>query len=395
MGSEHLYLRGRGSHTRVTSLLEDLTGHQLPVAGDVVHWSTVAPALTRRLSPTARGYCSLVDHYTSPDTPPVASSQGVLFVGRPLRLPWHIACCLRPGLRTAKGRASGAIGLTMAKRHVSGAIGLTMAERHVSGAIGLMMAERHISGTIGLMMAKRHVSGAIGLMMAERHVSSMIGCDWTDDGREAHLGRDWTDDDREARLGHDWTNNGREARRMSSSGSSSVRVIPSTSSEGTRSEGRATSFSGSPHSGIPSPEDSQSRRDLEAMKSCRDIASAINEEALESIWECYSIPEGYIREDDEGYYVLQMVDWAPKNSSGPMRARWLNLSYQSRMALLDRVHDSGLLVTYMGNRASLLKVELEKLRSERDPKQLALARQENKSLKAELQGKSISDYKQS
>ncbi|RWW41509.1 hypothetical protein BHE74_00053012 [Ensete ventricosum] len=65
------------------------------------------------------------------------------------------------------------------------------------------------------------------------------------------------------------------------------------------------------------------------------------------------------------------------------------------MALLDRVHDSGLLVTHMGNRASLLKVELEKLRSERDPKQLALARQENKSLKAELQGKSISDYKQS
>ncbi|RZS21439.1 hypothetical protein BHM03_00054080 [Ensete ventricosum] len=30
------------------------------------------------------------------------------------------------------------------------------------------------------------------------------------------------------------------------------------------------------------------------MKPCHDIASVISEEALESIWECYSIPEGYV-----------------------------------------------------------------------------------------------------
>ncbi|RRT76131.1 hypothetical protein B296_00030484 [Ensete ventricosum] len=30
------------------------------------------------------------------------------------------------------------------------------------------------------------------------------------------------------------------------------------------------------------------------MKSCHDIASVISEEALESIQECYSIPEGYV-----------------------------------------------------------------------------------------------------
>ncbi|RZS29323.1 hypothetical protein BHM03_00063035 [Ensete ventricosum] len=81
---------------------------------------------------------------------------------------------------------------------------------------------------------------------------------------------------------------------MSSSGSSSVRVVPSASLEGTQSEGWATSVSGSLHSGIPSPEDARSRRDLEAMKFCHYITSAITEEALESIRECYSIPEGYV-----------------------------------------------------------------------------------------------------
>ncbi|RRT79651.1 hypothetical protein B296_00023479 [Ensete ventricosum] len=81
--------------------------------------------------------------------------------------------------------------------------------------------------------------------------------------------------------------------RMSSSGSFSIRVIPSTSLEGTRSEGWETSVSGSSHSGIPSPEDARSQRDLEVLKYYHDIASVISEEALESIRECYSIPEGY------------------------------------------------------------------------------------------------------
>ncbi|RWV85911.1 hypothetical protein GW17_00052250 [Ensete ventricosum] len=34
-----------------------------------------------------------------------------------------------------------------------------------------------------------------------------------------------------------------------------------------------------------------------------------------------------IQEDDEGYYVLQMADWAPRNSSATMQARWPNLGY--------------------------------------------------------------------
>ncbi|RWW03758.1 hypothetical protein GW17_00033057 [Ensete ventricosum] len=61
------------------------------------------------------------------------------------------------------------------------------------------------------------------------------------------------------------------------------------------------------------------------------------------------------------------------------------------MALLDRVHDVGHLVTIMGNQASLLEVEIDKLKAKGDPKQLAIARQQvdelqvdNTKLKSEL-----------
>ncbi|RZS28321.1 hypothetical protein BHM03_00061894 [Ensete ventricosum] len=66
-----------------------------------------------------------------------------------------------------------------------------------------------------------------------------------------------------------------------------------------------------------------------------------------------------------------MADWALKDWSAVMWARWSDLSYQTRghhyqMALLDRVHDSGRLVTHMGNQSSLLEVKLEKMKTERD-----------------------------
>ncbi|RWW82939.1 hypothetical protein BHE74_00008574 [Ensete ventricosum] len=63
----------------------------------------------------------------------------------------------------------------------------------------------------------------------------------------------------------------------------------------------------------------------------------------------------------------------------------------NKMALLDRVHDVGHLVTIMGNQASLLEVEIDKLKAKGDPKQLAIARQQvdelqvdNTKLKSEL-----------
>ncbi|RZS24103.1 hypothetical protein BHM03_00057134 [Ensete ventricosum] len=143
----------------------------------------------------------------------------------------------------------------MVERHVLGTIGLTKAERHVSGMIGLTMAKRHVSGTTRLMMAEKHVSGTIGLTTAERH----------------------------------------EITREHVTHGQQTCVSPTTS---VRAHGsapwpiacHARGFGG----GIPSPKDARSRRDFEAMKSCHDITSAISEEALESIRECYSIPEGYV-----------------------------------------------------------------------------------------------------
>ncbi|RWV78300.1 hypothetical protein GW17_00060746 [Ensete ventricosum] len=56
------------SRTWVTSSLQYLTSRQLLVVGGIVHWSAAASALTRHPLPAVRG-------------------QGVLFVGRLLRLP--------------------------------------------------------------------------------------------------------------------------------------------------------------------------------------------------------------------------------------------------------------------------------------------------------------------
>ncbi|RWW76745.1 hypothetical protein BHE74_00015145 [Ensete ventricosum] len=103
---------------------------------------------------------------------------------------------------------------------------------------------------------------------------------------------------------------------MSSSGSSSVRVVPSTSSEGTWSDGPKTSILGSSCSGIPSPEDARSRRDLEIMKSYHDIASIISEEALESIRECYSIPKG-CHGFERSAQETQDVGWESAPAVGP------------------------------------------------------------------------------
>ncbi|RWW47932.1 hypothetical protein BHE74_00046043 [Ensete ventricosum] len=140
-----------------------------------------------------------------------------------------------------------------------------------------------------------------------------------------------------------------------------------------------------------------------------------------------------VRPNNEGYYIIQMSYWAPKDLSDVMRARWSNLSYTTRvwddfqavsefgqgvlhpmlvkdlytllfeilmaqatkqialvshghhyqMALLDRVHDVGHLVTLMGNRASHLEVKITKLKSEADPDQLTVARQQMAELQAD------------
>ncbi|RRT41132.1 hypothetical protein B296_00025781 [Ensete ventricosum] len=74
-----------------------------------------------------------------------------------------------------------------------------------------------------------------------------------------------------------------------------------------------------------------------------------------------------------------------------MTEKWLveaglsptSLGHHYQMALLDRVHDSGHLVTNMGNWASLLEAKLEKLKTKRDPEQLTLAPQRVDELEAD------------
>ncbi|RZS22369.1 hypothetical protein BHM03_00055138 [Ensete ventricosum] len=38
-----------------------------------------------------------------------------------------------------------------------------------------------------------------------------------------------------------------------------------------------------------------------------------------------------VRQDDEGYYVLQMANWAPKDPSAMIRAQWPNLLYTAKV----------------------------------------------------------------
>ncbi|RZR85663.1 hypothetical protein BHM03_00012682 [Ensete ventricosum] len=145
-----------------------------------------------------------------------------------------------------------------------------------------------------------------------------LGHDWTNSGREVRLGHDWTDDGREMRLGHDWTNGGREVHLRhdwtnGDQGCASrthtgmlhmtstrefrppwvactrtrvpayrVLVFPYASSEGTRSGGLETNVSGSSYSGIPSPEDIRSRRDLEWSYQPGPSEISISVDALEA-----------------------------------------------------------------------------------------------------------------
>ncbi|RZS27714.1 hypothetical protein BHM03_00061232 [Ensete ventricosum] len=137
-----------------------------------------------------------------------------------------------------------------------------------------------------------------------------------------------------------------------------------------------------------------------------------------------------VHKDNEGYYVLYIADWTPKDLNVVMRARWLNLTYSAnvwdnsqvasefergvlhptlakdlymlpfevlmaqatkqitlghhyQMTLLDRFHDAGRLVTIMGNRASHLKEEIQKLKSEGNPEQLVIAQQQVVKLQAD------------
>ncbi|RWW01442.1 hypothetical protein GW17_00035515 [Ensete ventricosum] len=172
----------------------------------------------------------------------------------------------------------------------------------------------------------------------------------------------------------------------------SIRVVPSANSKGTRPEGPEASISRLLSSGIPSPVDAKSQRDLEIMKSCLDVVSVINEETLGPIWECYNIPEeyaflrvrtrGFAPDLGKGSLHLALRDPHGPGSEANRAGRSCLGGHHYQMALLDRVHDVGHLVTIMGNQASLLEAEIDMLKTKGDPEQLAAARQQAEELQA-------------
>ncbi|RRT86062.1 hypothetical protein B296_00001395 [Ensete ventricosum] len=178
---------------------------------------------------------------------------------------------------------SGMNGLMKAEIHNSGTIELMVAEVCNSGTNRLMTANIRNSGTTGLIRIDIRNLGTIGLMVAEVCNSGMNGL------MRAEICNSGTN----GLMSFFPLPSSPSSGQMSSLGSSSIRVVPSTSLEGTRSEGPKANVSGSSSSGIPSPIDTKSQRDLKVMRSCHDVVLVINEKTLKSIWECYSIPEEY------------------------------------------------------------------------------------------------------
>ncbi|RWV78144.1 hypothetical protein GW17_00060933, partial [Ensete ventricosum] len=81
-----------------------------------------------------------------------------------------------------------------------------------------------------------------------------------------------------------------------------------------------------------------------------------------------------VRKDDAGYYALYMSDLAHQDPDKEMQARWgkpknstkvwNDLSNQHvQMALFDRVHDAGWLITFMDYRITSLQQEIDTLKS--------------------------------
>ncbi|RRT81452.1 hypothetical protein B296_00000578 [Ensete ventricosum] len=67
--------------------------------------------------------------------------------------------------------------------------------------------------------------------------------------------------------------------------------------------------------------------------------------------------------------------------------------YHYQMALLDRVHDVGRLVTIMGHRATGLREEIENLKYGCDPEQVAMAKQQSNEVERQAAGLKVDNKK--
>ncbi|RWW17954.1 hypothetical protein GW17_00018096 [Ensete ventricosum] len=190
------------------------------------------------------------------------------------------------GLMVAEVCNSGTIGLMVVKICNSSTIVLMVAEICNSGTVGLIVAEVCNLGTIGLMVVEICNSGTIGLIVAEMCNSSTIGLMVVEIYNSGANVSTWR--------GHvglgDW------ALRLHDCGLHAPDTLGFRLSWFARTKICTSDYrvvSGSSSSGIPSSVDAKSLKDLEVMKSCHNVVSVINEEALGSIRECYSILDEY------------------------------------------------------------------------------------------------------
>ncbi|RWV76905.1 hypothetical protein GW17_00062357, partial [Ensete ventricosum] len=122
-----------------------------------------------------------------------------------------------------------------------------------------------------------------------------------------------------------------------------------------------------------------------------------------------------VHKDDAGYYTLQMSDLGHQDPDKEMKARWRGLKNSTKvwndssaaeefergllhpqlareiymlpleMALFDRVHDAGRLITFMDYWISHLQQELDALKSRGGPEAVAKAEERASELEQELE----------
>ncbi|RWW67723.1 hypothetical protein BHE74_00024822 [Ensete ventricosum] len=92
-----------------------------------------------------------------------------------------------------------------------------------------------------------------------------------------------------------------------------------------------------------------------------------------------------VRKDDAGYYALYMSDLAHQDPDKEMQARWGKLKNSTKMALFDRVHDAGWLITFMDYRITSLQQEIDALKSGGGLESVATAVERASELEKELE----------
>ncbi|RRT63388.1 hypothetical protein B296_00012421 [Ensete ventricosum] len=92
-----------------------------------------------------------------------------------------------------------------------------------------------------------------------------------------------------------------------------------------------------------------------------------------------------VQKDDVEYYALYMSDLAHQDPDKEMHARWGKLKNSTKMALFDRVHDAGQLITFMDYRITNLQQEIDALKSGGGPEAVAAAEERTSELEKELE----------